>query len=138
MNAQIKPHFLYNTLNTLTDLCVTDPDKAKGLIDSLTEYLKLILDLDNMEEQVSLERELELARAYTAIEKERFPSIRFYTDYPLKMPKISLPACSKASRFEIFESISGMPTFSLSAETKRSGYILTGTRRRFTDVKPSA
>ena len=92
LNAQIKPHFLYNTLNTIADLCVTDPDKAKGLIDSLTEYLKLILDLDNMEEQVSLERELELARAYTAIEKGRFPSIRFYTDYPLKMPKISLPA----------------------------------------------
>ncbi|MCR5310290.1 MAG: histidine kinase [Lachnospiraceae bacterium] len=92
LNAQIKPHFLYNTLNTIADLCVTDPEKAKGLIDSLTEYLKLILDLDNMEEQVSLERELELARAYTAIEKERFPSIRFYTDYPLKMPKISLPA----------------------------------------------
>lgn len=92
LNAQIKPHFLYNTLNTIADLCVTDPEKAKGLIDSLTEYLKLILELDNMEEQVSLKRELELANAYTAIEKERFPSINFYRDYPIKMPDISLPA----------------------------------------------
>ncbi|MCR5279179.1 MAG: histidine kinase [Lachnospiraceae bacterium] len=92
LNAQIKPHFLYNTLNTIADLCVTDPKKAKSLIDSLTEYLKLILELDNMEEQVPLKRELELAKAYTAIEKERFPSVNFYNDFPFKMPNISLPA----------------------------------------------
>ncbi len=92
LNAQIKPHFLYNTLNTIADLCVTDPAKAKKLIDSLTEYLKLVLELDNMEEQVPLSRELELASAYTAIEKERFPSVNFYNDFPFKLPDIRLPA----------------------------------------------
>lgn len=92
LNAQIKPHFLYNTLNTIADLCVTDPAKAKKLIDSLKEYLKLVLELDNMEEQVSLSRELELASAYTAIEKERFPSVNFYNDFPFKLPDIRLPA----------------------------------------------
>jgi len=91
LNAQMKPHFLYNTLNTIADCCVTDPAKAKSLINSLSEYLKLILSLDNMDKTVPLRRELELAEAYTAIEKERFPSINFYTDFPLRLPNIMMP-----------------------------------------------
>ena len=91
LNAQMKPHFLYNTLNTIADLCVTDPAKAKYLINTLSEYLKLILSLDNMDDTVPLRRELELVDAYTAIEKERFPSINFYKDYPIRMPAIMMP-----------------------------------------------
>lgn len=91
LNAQMKPHFLYNTLNTIADCCVTDPAKAKSLINSLSEYLKLILSLDNMDKTVPLRRELELAEAYTAIEKERFPSINFYTDFPMRLPNIMMP-----------------------------------------------
>ena len=91
LNAQMKPHFLYNTLNTIADLCVTDPDKAKSLIASLKEYCNLILSIDNMEKTVPLSRELELVTAYTSIEKERFPSINFYTDLPIRMPKINMP-----------------------------------------------
>ena len=91
LNAQMKPHFLYNTLNTIADCCVTDSKKAQKLINSLSEYLKLILSLDNMDKTVPLRRELELAAAYTAIEKQRFPSINFYTDFPIKLPAIMMP-----------------------------------------------
>jgi sensor histidine kinase YesM len=70
---------------------VTDPDKAKSLIASLKEYCNLILSIDNMEKTVPLSRELELVTAYTSIEKERFPSINFYTDLPIRMPKINMP-----------------------------------------------
>lgn len=92
LNAQMKPHFLYNTLNTIADCCVTDSPRAKSLINSLSDYLRLVLSLDNMEETVPLTRELELADAYTAIEKERFPSIKFYKDYPYRLPLIKMPA----------------------------------------------
>lgn len=91
LNSQMKPHFLYNTLNTIADLCVTDPPKAQGLINSLSEYLKLILSMDSMDETVPLRRELEVVEAYTAIEKERFPSINFYNDFPVRMPVIMMP-----------------------------------------------
>lgn len=91
LNAQMKPHFLYNTLNTIADLCVTDAHKAQNLIDSLSEYLKLILSLDNMDETVPLRRELELVEAYTDIERERFPSINFYVEKPIHMPTIMMP-----------------------------------------------
>ncbi len=91
LNAQMKPHFLYNTLNTIADCCVTDSEKAKKLINSLSEYLKLILSLDNMQKVVPLEHELELARAYTVIEKERFPNINFYEELPIKLPALNMP-----------------------------------------------
>ena len=91
LNAQMKPHFLYNTLNTIADLCVTDPQKAKKLIGSLSDFLKLVLSVDNMEETVTLRRELELVDAYTDIESERFPSIKFFQDFPIRMPNIMMP-----------------------------------------------
>lgn len=91
LNAQMKPHFLYNTLNTIADLCVTEPPKAKRLILTLTEYLKLVLSLDNMDETVTLLREIELAENYAHIEQERFPSIKFFTSYPNKLPAIEMP-----------------------------------------------
>lgn len=91
LNAQMKPHFLYNTLNTIADLCVTDPDKAKSMLESLKEYCGLILSIDNVDKTVPLSREMELVTAYTSIEKERFPSINFYSDFPIRMPKVNIP-----------------------------------------------
>ncbi|MCR4677649.1 MAG: histidine kinase [Lachnospiraceae bacterium] len=91
LNAQMKPHFLYNTLNTIADCCVTDSKKAQKLINSLSEYLKLILSLDNMDKTVPIRHELELVEAYTAIEKERFPSIMFANEFPLRVPNIMMP-----------------------------------------------
>lgn len=91
LNSQMKPHFLYNTLNTIADLCVTDPAKAKGLINSLSEYLKLILSMDSMDETVPLRRELEVVEAYVAIEHERFPTINFYNEFPMRLPVIMMP-----------------------------------------------
>lgn len=91
LNAQMKPHFLYNTLNTIADLCVVDPPKAKYLIGALKEYIKLVLSTDNMQEKVSLEHELKLTSSYIAIESERFPDISFYNSFPDKLPDISIP-----------------------------------------------
>ena len=91
LNAQMKPHFLYNTLNTIADLCVSDPAKAIKLINSLEDYLRLILSIDNMERTVPLSQEMQLVTAYSSIEKERFPSINFYTDLPIRMPRVEIP-----------------------------------------------
>lgn len=91
LNAQMKPHFLYNTLNTIADLCVTDPEKAQSLIASLKDYLSMVLNLDNMGETVPFSHELKLAKTYANIEKERFPSISFYYDMPIRLPQIDMP-----------------------------------------------
>lgn len=91
LNAQMKPHFLYNTLNTIADLCVTDAEKARQLISALKDYVAMVISLDNTEETVSLSKELKLARTYYKIEKERFPNIDFFEELPIRIPNIQMP-----------------------------------------------
>lgn len=75
LNAQIKPHFLYNTLNIIVSYCEIDASKARDLIISLSKYLRGILDFDNLESKASLKRELELIDAYVTLEKARFQGL---------------------------------------------------------------
>lgn len=72
LQAQIKPHFLYNTLNVISSFCDTDPGFAQKLIDDLSTYLRHSFDFKNLEMYVPLEKELSLASSYAEIEKARF------------------------------------------------------------------
>lgn len=70
--AQIKPHFLYNAMNTIVSFCYTDSEKAAELLVNFSRYLRLIFDIDHKSMEVPLERELEMIKAYVEIEKARF------------------------------------------------------------------
>jgi len=59
LQAQIKPHFLYNTLNTIVSFCYTDPDRAGELILELSNYLRSSFDFTNMDKFVPIEKEIE-------------------------------------------------------------------------------
>lgn len=72
LQAQIKPHFLYNAINTMVSFCYTDSEKAANLLVNFSKYLRLIFDVDHRLMMVPLERELELIKAYVEIEKARF------------------------------------------------------------------
>ncbi len=72
LRAQIKPHFLYNALNTIVAICPRDPKKASYLLTELSHYLRGSFDFEKHEKFVSLEQELELVASYVAIEKARF------------------------------------------------------------------
>ncbi|QJC51323.1 response regulator [Paenibacillus albicereus] len=72
LQAQITPHFLYNTLNALIGLSYKDVDRLRDTIQHLTTYLRAKFTFVLLGEAVPLERELELARAYLAIEQLRF------------------------------------------------------------------
>lgn len=72
LQAQIKPHFLYNAINTMVSFCYTDSEKAANLLVNFSKYLRLIFDVDHKLMMVSLEREVELINAYVEIEKARF------------------------------------------------------------------
>ncbi|WDL95642.1 ATP-binding protein [Alicyclobacillus sp. ALC3] len=72
LHAQIKPHFLYNALNTISALCDTDPDSARDVTDELALYLRSRFDFRNLEKLVPLEQELEYIYAYVNVEKARF------------------------------------------------------------------
>ncbi|MBP1994906.1 hybrid sensor histidine kinase/response regulator [Paenibacillus eucommiae] len=72
LQAQIKPHFLYNALNTMIAICPTDPEKATELLMELSRYLRSSFDFHNRAQFVSLDKELELVRSYMALEQARF------------------------------------------------------------------
>lgn len=70
--AQITPHFLYNTLNTIIGLSYKDEEKAREALQYLAIYFRAKLDYKNHLSLVSIEEEVELVQAYLAIEKLRF------------------------------------------------------------------
>ncbi|MCT4619722.1 MAG: ATP-binding protein [Marinisporobacter sp.] len=72
LQAQIKPHFLYNALNTIISFCHTDPEKAAELITELSNYLRSSFDFSNMDKFVRIEKEIEFVQSYLAIENARF------------------------------------------------------------------
>lgn len=91
MSAQMKPHFLYNTLTTIAEKCVTDPNEAGRLILSLSKYLRHTLDYDNLSGTIPLKKEMELIYAYTSIELARFTNIAVVFDLPDPLPALQLP-----------------------------------------------
>ncbi|HAL73542.1 MAG TPA: hypothetical protein DCM45_00445, partial [Clostridiales bacterium] len=78
LGVQIKPHFLYNALNTIADCCQTNPALAEDLILSLSRYLRGTMDFANLSDTVTLGKEIELVRAYTSIESARFDNFEVF------------------------------------------------------------
>lgn len=72
LQAQIHPHFLFNTLSSIMALSEIDTDKMRNLGDAFASFLRISFDFLNTGELVELSHELQLARAYLYIEKERF------------------------------------------------------------------
>ncbi len=72
LQAQIKPHFLNNTLSVIASMITRSPDEAKRLIAELGEHLANCYYFDESSPMVSLQREMESVQAYVSIEKARF------------------------------------------------------------------
>jgi sensor histidine kinase YesM len=72
MLSQMKPHFIFNTLNTIYHLCDIDPEKAKSTLSSFSTYLRN--NINNLEQSklIFFEQELSFINAYLDIEKVRF------------------------------------------------------------------
>ena len=72
LQAQINPHFLFNTINTIASLIRTDPPGARDLLREFATFYRRTLE--SGEDLVTLERELEYVRSYFRFEKARFGS----------------------------------------------------------------
>ena len=70
LQSRIRPHFLFNTLNTALSLVRHDPVRAEGVLEDLAELFRVALTETG--EAVTLDEEVELARRYLAIEQIRF------------------------------------------------------------------
>ncbi|GAM54289.1 autolysin sensor kinase [Vibrio ishigakensis] len=70
LHAQVNPHFLFNALNTISAVIRRDPDKARGLIQHLSQFFRG--NLKRNTEFVTLEQEIRHVESYLTIEKARF------------------------------------------------------------------
>jgi len=71
LKAQINPHFLFNTMNNLYGLALSEPEKTPDIILKISEMMRYMLYESNGE-RVALSREIEYLNSYIELEKIRF------------------------------------------------------------------
>ena len=77
MMSQIRPHFIYNTLGSIEQLCELDPPKAGELVHNFAKYLRgNFRELDNPK-PILMSQEMEHVHHYINIENVRFPDMTF-------------------------------------------------------------
>ena len=77
MMSQIRPHFIYNTLGSIEQLCKLDPPKAGELVHNFAKYLRGNFgELDNPS-PILMSQEMEHVQHYLSIENVRFPDMTF-------------------------------------------------------------
>ena len=77
MMSQIRPHFIYNTLGSIEQLCSIDPQKAGELVHNFAKYLRgNFRELDNPR-PILMSQEMDHVHHYISIENVRFPDMTF-------------------------------------------------------------
>ena len=93
LRYQVNPHFLFNTLNSLSSLVMTGrSDRAETMLLALSTFFRTSLSLDPSAD-VSLAEEIALQRLYLDIEMARFPDrLTVEIDVPAELEQARLPA----------------------------------------------
>jgi sensor histidine kinase YesM len=97
LESRIHPHFLFNTLNSISSLIASDPKRAEDTVGRLASLLRFSLNA-NHSSLVPLAQELKIVREYLEIESTRFGSrLRYTISVPddlaaLKVPPLALQA----------------------------------------------
>lgn len=113
MHAQIKPHFLYNTLNTIAALGEVDSEKTRDLLMEFGNYLRTSFDKKTQKHVVPVAQELALVKSYLYIEKARFADrLRVHMNIPsnlhFMLPPLTLqPLVENAVHHGIMKRIEG-------------------------------
>ena len=77
LKSQINPHFLFNSLNSISSLTITDPSKAQEMVVHLSEFLRYNVS-SNINTFTTLEKEMQNIHRYLDIEKIRFGEKRIF------------------------------------------------------------
>ena len=87
LKMQLHPHFLFNTLHSISSLVVDDPRKANAMIARLGDFLRLTLEQTD-QQLVSLQEEMAFVRCYLEIEQVRFGD-RLTVHYEIEADTVS-------------------------------------------------
>ena len=110
LRSQINPHFLFNSLNSISSLTISDPAKAREMVIKLSDFMRYALSRKE-DRTVSLATELENLKLYLDIEKTRFGErLEFEEDLSddsldVKVPNMILqPLYENAIKHGVYES----------------------------------
>lgn len=91
LESRVRPHFLFNTLNSISALIRDDPEKAEKTVERLAVLLRFSLDAAN-QKTVQLAEEIRVVRHYLEIEKTRFGErLRFSFEIPDQLQNLEIP-----------------------------------------------
>ncbi|HUZ58217.1 MAG TPA: histidine kinase [Hanamia sp.] len=109
LRHQLQPHFLFNSLNSISALTGSNPDKARHMVQQLSDFLRGTLKNDEQQWN-NLEEELKYLQLYLDIEKVRFghrlKTEIIYNDeiLTLKIPALILqPVVENAIKFGLYD-----------------------------------
>lgn len=111
LRRQLQPHFLFNSLNSISSLVGTRPDEARNMIHQLSDFLRGTIRKDD-DQMLTLREELQHLQLYLDIEKVRFghrliTSIRTSEESDqMKLPALILqPIVENAVKFGLYDTI---------------------------------
>ncbi len=124
LQAQIQPHFLFNSLTTIKQLCVKDPEKASEAIDTFIVYLRHNMDSLTAEKPIDFIKELEHVKGYLELQKLRFGDdlcVKYDLEYTnFKISTLTLqPIVENAVTYGVRKSENGQGTVII--RTKKTG-----------------
>ncbi len=92
LQAMIRPHFIFNSINAVAELIHSDPNKAEQVLLDLSKMFRAVLQQQHCP-TVPLKKELELVQSYLDIEKIRFEQrLTILWQLPESIPNIQVPA----------------------------------------------
>lgn len=132
IRQQLQPHFLFNSLNSINALVVSQPQKAREMVLQLSDFLRGTIR-KNHQEWISLEEELDYLKMYLDIEKVRFGhrlQVEFeVSDEALKMklPQLLIqPLLENAIKHGLY-GMTGDVEIALTAVKENNYLVLKGT-----------
>jgi sensor histidine kinase YesM len=141
LKSQINPHFLFNSLNSISSLTITNPSKAQEMIIKLSDFLRYSISR-NSNQMSTLKLELENLERYLDIEKIRFGSrLDYRPETSEKCLMATLPVMILQPIFEnaikhgVYESTEPI-TLSVNAKIEM-GFLIISVKNNFDPEAPS-
>lgn len=93
LQNQIRPHFIFNTLLAIKQLCIEEPAAAAQAIQNFASYLRANLEAMTVTECVPFSKELSCIKEYIALEQAD-PASKFRVEYDIRFEDFTLPLLS--------------------------------------------
>ena len=129
LQTKIKPHFLYNTLTAIEQLCETDSQKAQTAIADFAAYLRSNIDFSTETRLIRIDRELSNVKHYLSLEQMRFED-RLRVQYDIQAggflvpPLVVQPMVENAVRHGVTKRPEG-GTIIISIMDAQTDYVIT-------------